>query len=90
LLRQLLPKKWLRGRAPRLSGTVDVVIPVYRGVAETRSCIESVLAAPTTTPREVIVIDDHSPEPELPPWLAGLAAGGASRSSPTRRIAVSS
>ena len=74
MLRQLLPKKWLRGRAPRLSGTVDVVIPVYRGVAETRSCIESVLVAPTTTPREVIVIDDHSPEPELPPWLAGLAA----------------
>jgi GT2 family glycosyltransferase len=74
LLRQLLQKTGLLGRARPVSGIVDVVIPVYRGVSETRACIESVLASQTRAAREVIVIDDRSPERELPPWLSGLAA----------------
>ena len=41
--------------------TVDVIIPVYRGLEETRACIESVLAAPCRTARQIIVIDDASP-----------------------------
>jgi GT2 family glycosyltransferase len=73
VLRDLLPK-FLRRRARAPSPIVDVVIPVYRGVAVTRACIESVLASQTQVAREVIVIDDRTPEPELPPWLSGLAA----------------
>lgn len=58
---------------PGVEQIVDIVIPVYRGEAETRACIESVVASPTRTPREVIVIDDESPEARLRPWLADLA-----------------
>lgn len=56
---------------------VDVIIPVYRGLAETRRCLDSVLAFPQQTPREVVVIDDFSPEPELSAWLRDLADAGA-------------
>lgn len=56
--------------------TVDIVVPVYRGEAETRACVESVLAADTRTAREVIVIDDAGPEPALRAWLRQLAQDG--------------
>ena len=55
---------------------IDVIVPVYRGLAETRTCIESVLAAPTRVARQVVVIDDASPEPALSAWLRELAAAG--------------
>ena len=50
---------------------VDVVIPVYRGIAETLACLESVLA---TVPRgaRVIVVDDASPEAGLVEALCEL------------------
>jgi len=57
-------------------GKVDVIVPVYRGVAETRACIESVLASPCRTPFELLVIDDRSPEPEISAWLAKLGTAG--------------
>jgi GT2 family glycosyltransferase len=53
---------------------IDVVIPVYKGFAETRRCVESVLAARQATPFEVVVIDDATPEPDIARWLDGLAA----------------
>ena len=55
---------------------VDVVIPAYRGLAQTRSCIESVLADPDRPPGRVIVVDDHSPEAKLSAWLDRQAAAG--------------
>lgn len=55
---------------------VDIVVPVYRGEAETRACVESVLAATARTPRELIVIDDASPEPAISAWLRDLATAG--------------
>jgi GT2 family glycosyltransferase len=55
---------------------VDIIIPVYRGLAETQRCIESVLAAHSVTAREIVVIDDASPEPALSAWLAARAAQG--------------
>ena len=64
----------LFGGAGPTSATVDVVIPVYRGMAETRACIESVLASRAGDAFDVVVIDDRSPEPEMAPWLAHLAA----------------
>src|SRR5258706_1833610 len=56
--------------------TIDVVVPVYRGEAETRACLESVLGARTLAAREVVVIDDASPEPAVSAWLRQLAAEG--------------
>lgn len=55
---------------------VDIVIPVYRGLAMTRRCIESVLASTNRAPFELVVIDDASPEPTLSAWLDEMAAGG--------------
>ncbi len=55
----------------------DVIIPVYRGLHETRACIESVLAAGSSESREVIVIDDAGPDPELSSLLEDYARAGA-------------
>ncbi len=55
---------------------VDIVVPVYRGLAETRRCLQSVLADPDRPPGRAIVIDDASPEPKLSAWLEGLKQSG--------------
>ena len=56
---------------------VDVIIPVYRGLDETRRCLERVLAFPQQTACEIVVIDDCSPEPELSTFLRQQAETGA-------------
>jgi len=56
---------------------VDVIIPVYRGLTETRRCLESVLAFPQRTICEIMVVNDCSPEPALSAWLRELAETGA-------------
>lgn len=55
---------------------VDIVVPVFRGERETRSCLESVFESRCATPHEVIVIDDASPEPAISRWLDVLAGEG--------------
>jgi len=55
---------------------IDVVVPVFRGLAATRRCLESVLAARCDAPREIVVIDDASPEPEISAWLKTLERDG--------------
>ncbi|MDQ2104715.1 glycosyltransferase, partial [Azospirillum isscasi] len=62
----------LRSPAP----VVDVVVPVYRGREETMACLRSVLAAEDRTPREIVVIDDASPDADLVGDLTALAAEG--------------
>lgn len=57
---------------------VDIVIPVYRGLAETRRCLSSLLRDPTPglggPLHRIIVVDDASPEPALSRYLDRLAA----------------
>jgi GT2 family glycosyltransferase len=55
---------------------IDVIIPVYRGVAETRRCIDSVLAQRQALAHRVVVIDDATPEPAIAAYLGELAAAG--------------
>jgi GT2 family glycosyltransferase/glycosyltransferase involved in cell wall biosynthesis len=62
--------------APPLDVAIDVIIPAYRGLAQTRRCLQSVLADPDRPTGRVIVVDDRSPEPKLSAWLDGLAAKG--------------
>jgi GT2 family glycosyltransferase/glycosyltransferase involved in cell wall biosynthesis len=62
--------------APPNAITVDVIIPVYRGLDQTRRCIESVLSDTERLPGRVIVVDDCSPEPELSAWLGRMARSG--------------
>jgi O-antigen biosynthesis protein len=54
---------------------VDVIVPVYRGLADTKLCLESVLASTCETPYRLIVINDASPEPEVTAWLRNKAQG---------------
>jgi len=54
---------------------LDIVVPVFRGVAETQRCLDSLLQ--TCSEREdveIIVIDDGSPETDLVAYLDRLAA----------------
>ena len=52
---------------------VDVIVPVYRGLDDTRRCVQSVLAAQCQTPLRLILINDASPEPEVTDWLRAIA-----------------
>jgi len=52
---------------------VDVIVPVYRGLDDTRCCIESVLSSRCSTEFELVVINDASPEPEVSQWLREAA-----------------
>jgi len=61
---------------PAIGRGADVVIPAYRGLEETRACLESVLADRERPPGKIIVIDDRSPEPALSAWLSGQAKTG--------------
>ncbi|MEG0973140.1 MAG: methyltransferase domain-containing protein [Comamonas sp.] len=56
------------------AAAVDIIIPVYRGLDDTRRCIHSVLHAATQTNCQLVVINDASPEPALTAWLRELAS----------------
>lgn len=55
--------------APTAARTVDIIVPVYKGLTDTQVCIDSVLVSCSQTPFRLIVINDASPEPELTNWL---------------------
>lgn len=52
---------------------IDIIIPVYLGLPQTRRCIESVLASSVARPFTPVVVDDASPDSELRNWLHSLA-----------------
>jgi GT2 family glycosyltransferase/2-polyprenyl-3-methyl-5-hydroxy-6-metoxy-1,4-benzoquinol methylase/glycosyltransferase involved in cell wall biosynthesis len=53
---------------------VDVIVPIYRGLHDTKTCIESVLASTCNSAMRLIAINDASPEPEVTQWLRDKAA----------------
>jgi GT2 family glycosyltransferase len=55
---------------------IDVIIPVYKGLLQTRRCIDSVLRSAQATPFEVVAIDDASPDPEISRHLREMAEQG--------------
>lgn len=64
---------------PAPSSPVDVIVPVYRGLEDTRRCILSVLESSNKTPMRLVVINDASPEPEVTEWLREVQAGHPDR-----------
>jgi GT2 family glycosyltransferase/glycosyltransferase involved in cell wall biosynthesis len=56
--------------------SIDIVVPVYKGLNETLRCLRSVLTSCPTAAYELIVINDASPEPALSAWLRDLARRG--------------
>jgi glycosyltransferase involved in cell wall biosynthesis len=55
------------------SQKADVVVPVYRGTEMTLRCLGSVLAHGGPALRSLIVVNDHSPEPDMHEALARIA-----------------
>jgi len=53
---------------------IDVIIPVYRGLEETRACIESVLATAALNGFRLHIYNDESPEPAITEYLRRVAA----------------
>lgn len=54
------------------SAPVDVIVPVYRGLSDTRCCVESVLSSSVQTAFRLVLINDCSPEPEVSAYLRTL------------------
>lgn len=55
------------------SPTVDIIVPVYRGLVDTRCCVESVLRSSPQTGFRLVLINDCSPEPEVTAYLRSVA-----------------
>ncbi|RLB91148.1 MAG: hypothetical protein DRH50_11380 [Deltaproteobacteria bacterium] len=68
----LAPGGWDAGM-----GVVDIIVPVYGGLQETRQCLDSVLSNPQKTPFELVVIDDASPDQALKAYIEHLAKAGS-------------
>jgi GT2 family glycosyltransferase/glycosyltransferase involved in cell wall biosynthesis len=56
------------------SERIDIVIPVFRGEAAVRRCLESVFASDAVSVADIVVVDDASPEPAVSEYLQALAA----------------
>src|SRR6478752_7635883 len=55
---------------------IDVIIPVYDGFEETRRCIQSVLDNKNSSPFNILVIEDCSPNSDIREYLRGLSDKG--------------
>lgn len=61
---------------PAAAPEVDVIVPVYRGRAETLNCLLHILEAGNRTPANILVVDDRGPDRELRTDLSRLARRG--------------
>ncbi len=55
------------------SSLVDIIVPVYKGYDETIACINSINAAKNSTPSQLTVINDQSPDGRLSFKLQAMA-----------------
>ncbi|WP_447958036.1 glycosyltransferase [Vreelandella sp. EE7] len=62
-----------RAKQKKPVGAVDLIVPVYKGLDETRDCLESIWSSTPSHAYRLIVINDSSPEPELTEWLREVA-----------------
>ncbi|MDI1244556.1 MAG: glycosyltransferase [Rhodoferax sp.] len=44
---------------------INVIVPIYRGIEETRRCLESLLSSQLPEASQITLIDDCGPEPEM-------------------------
>ena len=66
--------------APRAQSIsiVDLIIPVYKGLAETKACLNSIMASQSAnrTQMHIVVVNDASPDEALCAFLRSEAAAG--------------
>ncbi len=53
----------------KTSCPVDIIVPVYKGLSETKACLQSIWQSTPAHPYRLIVINDCSPELEVTKWL---------------------
>lgn len=77
-LRQLYQEQAGPASANTESPVIDIIIPVYRGLGETRACLNSLYRTLSynQTECEIVVIDDDSPEEALKVYLQDEARQG--------------
>ena len=74
---RVLPSFWQASQpshGDQSADGVDIIVPVYRGKAETLACLDSVLNAVNQARGNLIVINDASPDPDLTRALVAHAA----------------
>jgi GT2 family glycosyltransferase len=59
-----------------MSAVIDLIVPVYDGVEQTRRCLESVRGSSSRTAFELVVVDDASPRAQIGAGLDALARDG--------------
>lgn len=72
-VRQLIEQPRTVADGTVAGATVDVVVPVYRGLEETRACVESVLLTQRSNEFRLHIYNDESPEPAVTEYLRRLA-----------------
>jgi len=72
----LLPAEPARALRPPRAG-ISIVVPVYRGLADTQTCLESVLRTTSKGQLHIVIVNDASPEQEITAYLRQLAARDA-------------
>lgn len=60
------------GHSNRYTRVVDIIVPVYLGLNELKSCIESLNSSSCKVDYELIFINDFSPDPEITSYLRNL------------------
>ena len=68
----LLPAGPPRALRPPRAG-ISIVVPVYKGMAVTRACLESVLRSSSKAELHVVVVNDASPDPQIVSYLRQVA-----------------
>lgn len=58
-------KRRVPGKHEAQSGTIDIIIPVYRGIEETLACVFAAASTTLSDDCEIVVVNDGSPEVEL-------------------------
>jgi len=69
----MLPAQPPRALRPPRAG-ISIVVPVYKGLADTVACLESVLRSPSKAALHIIVVNDASPEAEITAYVRQVAA----------------
>jgi len=52
-----------------MTPTIDIIIPVYKGIESLQQCLESVIVNQQDVLFEVVLVDDASPEKGIPEYL---------------------
>lgn len=72
--RRVAPEPARPASAPNTPPPVCAIVPVYKGLADLELCLASLIPELETGRARAIVINDHSPDPEIARYLARLAA----------------